>query len=83
MVRPMSKSGRPMSGVARPGTNNRPTSSSRGMTGRVQTALRNRTGTSRPITTGGRCLKMISCAQLNLLIKICKIGYSINTTDWR
>lgn len=48
----MSKSGRPITGFARPGTN-RPTTSSNG--NRLDTAMRsNVPGTARPITSGGR-----------------------------
>jgi len=51
-VRPMSKSGRPLSGFVRPGTNNRPAT---GANVRVETALQgNRPGTTRPMTSGGR-----------------------------
>lgn len=47
----MSKSGRPLSGFVRPGTN-RPTT---GSNVRVETALQgNRPGTTRPMTSGGR-----------------------------
>ena len=50
-----SRTGRPMSGYARPGSN-RPTSSSNQ---RVETALQgNRPGTNRPITAGGRYMRL-------------------------
>jgi len=57
IVRPMSVSGRPMSGFARPGTN-RPNTSSQGR-GLLGTALQgNRPGTSRPLTSAGRLLRL-------------------------
>eukprot|EP01016_Furgasonia_blochmanni_P050532 TRINITY_DN7821_c0_g2_i4.p1 TRINITY_DN7821_c0_g2~~TRINITY_DN7821_c0_g2_i4.p1 ORF type:complete len:494 (-),score=70.15 TRINITY_DN7821_c0_g2_i4:38-1519(-) len=56
IMRPMSKSGRPLTGFARPGSN-RPTSSSSG--NRLDTALAgNRPGTTRPITAGGRYIRL-------------------------
>jgi len=52
----MSKSGRPITGFARPGTN-RPTTSSNG--NRLDTAMRsNVPGTARPITSGGRYIRL-------------------------
>ena len=52
-VRPMSSSGRPLTGFSRPGTQGRPG------TGSVQDALQgNRPGTSRPVTSGGRFLRL-------------------------
>lgn len=52
--RPVSTSGRPLSGFARPGTNNR-TGSSQGVEGAFQG---NRPGTSRPVTTSGRFVRL-------------------------
>lgn len=54
--RPMSTSGRPMSGIARPGTNNR-SAASRGSG--VEGAFEgNRPGTTRPVTTSGRYVRL-------------------------
>eukprot|EP00439_Symbiodinium_sp_Y106_P087008 s419_g38.t1 len=56
VVRPVSASGRPLTGFARPGTN-RPTSSSAGRD--VTTAMQgNRPGTSRPLTSMGRLIRL-------------------------
>ncbi|KRX09628.1 hypothetical protein PPERSA_09298 [Pseudocohnilembus persalinus] len=54
--RPTSKSGRPITGFSRPG-NNRPTTSQQG---RLDTSMRGnaRLGTSRPITSGGRHMRL-------------------------
>jgi tetratricopeptide repeat protein 8 len=55
-VRPMSNSGRPISGYMRPGSNRVATGSSRGQ---LTTAMKgNRPGTVRPITSGGRQLRI-------------------------
>jgi tetratricopeptide repeat protein 8 len=55
-VRPMSNSGRPISGYLRPGTNRMATGSSRGQ---LTTAMKaNRPGSSRPVTSGGRMLRI-------------------------
>ena len=49
----MSKSGRPITGFARPGTSGRPPTTSSG--NRLESAFKgNRPGTTRPITSGGR-----------------------------
>jgi len=56
VVRPVSASGRPLTGFARPGTN-RPTSSSAGRD--ITTAMQgNRPGTSRPLTSMGRLVRL-------------------------
>eukprot|EP00434_Breviolum_minutum_P044620 symbB.v1.2.039877.t1/scaffold6846.1/size15074/1 len=56
VVRPVSASGRPLTGFARPGTN-RPTSSSAGRD--ITTAMQgNRPGTSRPLTSMGRLIRL-------------------------
>lgn len=67
-MRPLTQSGRPTTGFARPGTSSRPlTGSTRLGTGqrsgtaqqRVSTALRgSKPGTSRPMTTSGRFVRM-------------------------
>jgi tetratricopeptide repeat protein 8 len=54
-LRPMSSSGRPLSGFARPGTSSRPVTGSMS----VDRALQgNRPGTSRPATTFGRQVRL-------------------------
>ncbi|EGR30238.1 hypothetical protein IMG5_137130 [Ichthyophthirius multifiliis] len=54
--RPVSKSGRPITGFARPGTNRLQSSSNQN---RIETALQgNRIGTTRPITSGGRYMRL-------------------------
>ncbi|CAJ1402064.1 unnamed protein product [Effrenium voratum] len=56
VVRPVSASGRPLTGFARPGTN-RPGSSSAGRD--ITTAMQgNRPGTSRPLTSMGRLIRL-------------------------
>merc|ERR1740138_1350209 len=56
VVRPVSASGRPLTGFARPGTN-RPTSSSAGRD--ITTAMQgNRPGTTRPLTSMGRLVRL-------------------------
>lgn len=56
MVRPMSSSGRPISGYMRPGTNRPVTGASRG---NLTTAMAGaRPGTNRPVTSGGRMLRL-------------------------
>jgi len=56
VVRPVSAAGRPVTGFARPG-NNRPTSSAAGRD--VTTAMQgNRPGTSRPLTSMGRLVRL-------------------------
>lgn len=64
VVRPVSVSGRPISGFARPGTN-RPTTSSAG--GRdIATAMQgNRPGTSRPLTSLGRLVRLGTASMMN------------------
>ena len=67
-IRPVSSSGRPMTGFARPGTSSRPLTGTSGGTGasrtgsakaRVSTALRgNKPGTARPTTTSGRFIRL-------------------------
>lgn len=60
----MSKSGRPVTGFQRPGTGNRPTSSSSG--NKMENALKgNKPGTSRPITSGGRYLRLGTASLTN------------------
>ena len=59
-MRPVTGSGRPLTGFARPGTGNRPATSSRPGTkpgtSSIEAALRGgRPGTNRPVTSGGRC----------------------------
>lgn len=62
MVRPMSSSGRPISGYARPGTNRPVTGASRG---NLTTAMAGqRPGTNRPITSGGRMLRLGTASML-------------------
>jgi tetratricopeptide repeat protein 8 len=53
--RPMSTSGRPLSGIARPGTNNRSAAHGGGVEGAF---LGNRPGTTRPVTTSGRFVRL-------------------------
>jgi len=64
VVRPVSASGRPLTGFARPGTN-RPTTSSAG--GRdISTAMQgNRPGTSRPLTSMGRLVRLGTASMQN------------------
>ncbi|CAE7581589.1 Ttc8 [Symbiodinium sp. KB8] len=63
VVRPVSASGRPLTGFARPGTN-RPTSSSAGRD--VTTAMQgNRPGTSRPLTSMGRLIRLGTASMVN------------------
>merc|ERR1740138_134855 len=63
VVRPVSQSGRPMSGFARPGTN-RPTTSSAGRD--ITTAMQgNRPGTSRPLTSMGRLVRLGTASMQN------------------
>jgi tetratricopeptide repeat protein 8 len=55
-VRPVSSSGRPMTGFQRPGTNRAATGASRG---NLSTALAGvRQGTSKPMTSGGRMVRL-------------------------
>eukprot|EP00343_Euplotes_focardii_P012078 CAMPEP_0205834588 /NCGR_PEP_ID=MMETSP0206-20130828/50864_1 /ASSEMBLY_ACC=CAM_ASM_000279 /TAXON_ID=36767 /ORGANISM="Euplotes focardii, Strain TN1" /LENGTH=177 /DNA_ID=CAMNT_0053141653 /DNA_START=112 /DNA_END=646 /DNA_ORIENTATION=+ len=55
-MRPMSNSGRPISGYMRPGSSRMKTGSSRGQ---LTTAMKaNRPGTVRPVTSGGRQLRL-------------------------
>jgi len=62
MVRPMSSSGRPISGYMRPGTNRPVTGASRG---NLTTAMMGqRPGTNRPITSGGRMLRLGTASML-------------------
>lgn len=61
-MRPMTQSGRPTTGFARPGTSARPPTGSgvrQGTAQRVATALRgNKPGTARPTTTSGRYVRL-------------------------
>jgi tetratricopeptide repeat protein 8 len=62
MIRPMTNSGRPVSGYARPGTN-RPITGANW--GNLTTAMAgNKPGTSRPITSGGRLLRLGTASML-------------------
>lgn len=63
VVRPVSASGRPLTGFARPGTN-RPTTSSAGRD--LTTAMAgNRPGTSRPLTSMGRLVRLGTASMQN------------------
>lgn len=58
IVRPVSSSGRPMSGFARPGTSNRPTTSAQGRSLLTTALAGNKAGASRPLTSAGRLLRL-------------------------
>lgn len=61
--RPVSNSGRPLSGIARPGTNNNRAGSSQGS---VEGAfMGSRPGTTRPVTTSGRYVRLGTASMLN------------------
>eukprot|EP00736_Rhodelphis_marinus_P008008 Rmarinus@m.16909 len=70
-VRPTTGSGRPLSGFARPGTSSRP------MSGNVEGAFQgNRPGTTRPITSSGRFVRLGTASMLSeggLFINIHKL----------
>jgi tetratricopeptide repeat protein 8 len=63
LVRPMSSSGRPLSGVVRPGSQQRIGTSNQN---RLQTAMNNRVGTSRATTSGGRYLRIATASLQSL-----------------
>mmetsp|Transcript_1792 Transcript_1792/g.6239 ORF Transcript_1792/g.6239 Transcript_1792/m.6239 type:complete len:507 (+) Transcript_1792:246-1766(+) len=60
-VRPMSSSGRPLTGFARPGTSSRPGTGTKDVAGAMQG---NRPGTSRPVTSGGRFVRLGTASML-------------------
>merc|ERR1719503_33182 len=73
VVRPVSASGRPLTGFARPGTN-RPSSSASGRD--ISTAMQgNRPGTSRPLTSMGRLVRLGTAS--------CKTRTAGSSSVWR
>lgn len=63
LVRPVTSSGRPLSGVIRPASSQRQGTASQN---RLQTAINNRIGTSRATTSGGRHLRLATASLQSL-----------------